>query len=90
MLVLSRRQNEKVLIGDGLIEVVVVEIRGDKVRLGFSAPDDVSVDRKRFMFPSRRPANAHPKLDELPNVWAGVRRVSMLPHKASCSQRCVD
>lgn len=44
MLVLSRHKNESVFIGDG-IEVVVVEIRGDKVRLGFSAPKDVPVHR---------------------------------------------
>ncbi|WP_146675591.1 carbon storage regulator CsrA [Pirellula sp. SH-Sr6A] len=46
MLVLSRHKDERVVIGDGLIEVVVVEIRGDKVRLGFNAPKDISVHRK--------------------------------------------
>lgn len=44
MLVLSRHKNESVFIGDG-IEVIVVDIRGDKVRLGFSAPKDVPVHR---------------------------------------------
>lgn len=44
MLVLSRHKNESVFIGDG-IEVVVVDIRGDKVRLGFSAPNDVQIHR---------------------------------------------
>lgn len=45
MLVLSRHKDERVVIGDGLIEVVVVEIRGDKVRLGFNAPKDISIHR---------------------------------------------
>lgn len=44
MLVLSRHKNESVFIGDG-IEVIVVDILGDKVRLGFSAPKDVPVHR---------------------------------------------
>jgi carbon storage regulator len=45
MLVLSREVSEEILIGDN-ISVMVVEIRGDKVRLGICAPRDVSVDRK--------------------------------------------
>lgn len=45
MLVLSRKKNEKIIIGD-LVEVVVVEIRGDKVRLGIEAPEEVTVHRR--------------------------------------------
>jgi len=45
MLVLSRLRDESVMIGDD-VEVKVVDIRGDKVRLGFSAPNHVAVDRK--------------------------------------------
>ncbi len=45
MLVLSRKEGESVII-DGKITVMVVEIRGDKVRLGIEAPKDVSVNRK--------------------------------------------
>ena len=44
MLVLSRKRSEKVFIGDN-ISVVVVEIRGDKVRLGFAAPPEVGIMR---------------------------------------------
>jgi len=47
MLVLSREVNEEILIGDN-ISVMVIEIRGDKVRLGINAPRDVSVDRKEI------------------------------------------
>jgi len=45
MLVLTRRKDEKIMIGDD-IEIMVVEIRGDKVRLGVSAPATVAVHRQ--------------------------------------------
>lgn len=62
MLVLSRKVNEAVVIGDD-VSVTVVEIRGDKVRLGFDAPNDVTVHRQEVWFaiqrglpkPERRP-----------------------------------
>ena len=46
MLVLSRQQYEAIRIGD--VEVVVVEIRGDKVRLGVTAPKEVPVHRREI------------------------------------------
>lgn len=45
MLVLSRKQGEKVVI-NGNISVIVVEVRGDKVRLGIDAPTDVPIHRQ--------------------------------------------
>jgi carbon storage regulator len=45
MLVLTRKKNEVICIGDG-IEVMVVEIRGDKVRLGVKADSSIPVHRK--------------------------------------------
>ena len=45
MLVLSRQRDETIMIGDD-IEITVVDIRGDKVRLGISAPPSVPVHRK--------------------------------------------
>ena len=45
MLVLSRKKNESIVINND-ITVVVVEIRGDKVRLGVEAPKEVPVHRK--------------------------------------------
>ncbi len=45
MLVLSRKKDEKIIIGDN-ITVMVIEIRGDKVRLGINAPRDVTVHRQ--------------------------------------------
>jgi carbon storage regulator len=45
MLVLTRRANERICIGDD-IEVVVIGIHGDKVRLAIAAPASVAVHRK--------------------------------------------
>jgi len=45
MLVLSRQRDETIIIGDD-IEITVVDIRGDKVRLGIKAPSHISVHRK--------------------------------------------
>lgn len=45
MLVLTRRQDEQVVIGGDII-VTVVEVRGNMVRLGFDAPPEVSIHRK--------------------------------------------
>ena len=44
-LVLSRKKDEKIVIGD-TIEITVIEIRGDKVRLLINAPKTVTVHRK--------------------------------------------
>lgn len=47
MLVLSRQRDETIMIGDE-IELTVVDIRGDKVRLGIKAPAHVAVHRKEI------------------------------------------
>lgn len=53
MLVLSRQRDETIMIGDD-IEITVVDIRGDKVRLGINAPKEVSVHRKEVYDAIRR------------------------------------
>ncbi len=45
MLVLSRQRDETIMIGDD-VEITVVDIRGDKVRLGITAPRSIQVHRK--------------------------------------------
>ena len=47
MLVLSRQRDETIMIGDD-IQVTVVDVRGDKVRLGISAPTHIPVHRKEI------------------------------------------
>jgi len=53
MLVLSRKKNESIIINDD-ITIVVVEIRGDKVRLGVEAPKAVPVHRSEVYEAIRR------------------------------------
>lgn len=47
MLVLTRKVQQSIVIGEG-IEVVVLEVRGEQVRLGIKAPKDVAVHRKEI------------------------------------------
>jgi len=45
MLVLSRQRDESIIIGDNIV-ITIVDIRGDKVRLGIQAPTEISVHRQ--------------------------------------------
>jgi carbon storage regulator len=56
MLVLSRKKDEKIIIGDN-ITLMVIEIRGDKVRLGIDAPKEVSVHREEVYNAIKRELN---------------------------------
>lgn len=47
MLVLSRKQNESVIIGDNVV-ITIVQISGDKVRIGIEAPKEVTVHRQEI------------------------------------------
>jgi len=58
MLVLSRHRDESIMIGDG-IKITVVEIRGDKVRLGIEAPQDVPVHRREVYDAIQREQRKH-------------------------------
>jgi len=53
MLVLSRHKNESIVVGEDII-ITVIEIRGDKVRLGVEAPMNVSVHRREVFDAIRR------------------------------------
>ncbi|MHC4075383.1 MAG: carbon storage regulator CsrA [Planctomycetota bacterium] len=44
MLVLSRQKDESIMIGDD-VEITIVDVRGDKVRLGITAPKEIPVHR---------------------------------------------
>jgi carbon storage regulator len=47
MLVLSRQKDESIMIGDN-VEIIIVDVRGDKVRLGITAPKDIPVHRREI------------------------------------------
>ncbi len=47
MLVLSRQRDESIMIGDNIV-ITVVDIRGDKVRLGIDAPTEIPVHRQEI------------------------------------------
>lgn len=55
MLCLSRKQNESVRIGHDVV-ITIIEIRGDKVRLGIEAPKDVPVHRQEVYEAIKRSA----------------------------------
>ena len=58
MLVLTRQKNESIIIGND-ITIVVVEIRGDKVRLGIEAPKEVPVHRQEVYDAIHRSVASH-------------------------------
>jgi len=74
MLVLSRQRDQTIMIGDD-IEITVVDIRGDKVRLGINAPAEVPVHRKEvydaIKRENRAAASVEPK--DIANV-AGIAK----------------
>jgi len=69
MLVLSRQRDETIMIGDN-IEITIVDIRGDKVRLGITAPKDVAVHRKEVYEAIKRENRqaAQLRTDDLKNM----------------------
>ncbi len=70
MLVLSRKKNESIVINND-ITIVVIEIRGDKVRLGVDAPKEVPVHRQEvYEAIQRKQAEADDKADSPDNADA--------------------
>ncbi len=56
MLVLSRQRDQTIVIGDS-IRITIVDVRGDKVRIGIDAPRDVAVHREEVYDAIQREAN---------------------------------
>ena len=80
MLVLSRQRDETIMIGDE-IEITVVDIRGDKVRLGINAPRQVDVHRKEVYEAIKR-ENAEAsrvQIDDLTVANTNLRRQGKTP-----------
>jgi len=92
MLVLSRQRDETIMIGDD-IEITIVDIRGDKVRLGITAPATIPVHRKEVYDAIQRENReaARMKMDDLgslpkagrPSVPPGLHRPHAAPPPAT-------
>jgi len=88
MLVLSRQRDESIMIGDQ-IEITVVDIRSDKVRLGISAPRTVHVHRKEI-FDSIRLENmeaSRVQVEDLAEADDHLRNIFERPERRGMRQR---
>lgn len=75
MLVLTRQKNQKVLVrvGDAVLELVIVDVKGDKVKLGFAGPDDFQIKREELVAQENRSAAKLAPEDLLPQVAGAAR-----------------
>ena len=76
MLVLTRKLNQSIKIGDD-VEITVIEVRGDQVRLGVTAPRDVAVHRKEVYLQiqqENRAASAAPTVSALDSLSDAVTK----------------
>jgi len=91
MLVLSRQRDQSIIIGDNII-ITIVDIRGDKVRLGIDAPKEIPVHRQEVYEAIQREnlrngdieGNLEIKADTLPegsggNSGTAAKQYSMIP-----------
>ena len=63
MLVLSRQKDESIVIGDD-VEITIVDVRGDKVRLGITAPKEITVHRREVYDAIQREKAEKSKVDK--------------------------
>ena len=76
MLVLSRQRDETIMIGDD-VEITIVDIRGDRVRLGITAPREIQVHRKE-VYEAIQKENAEAamvQIDDLATADRNLRRM---------------
>jgi carbon storage regulator len=87
MLVLSRLRDETIMIGDD-IEVTVVDIRGDKVRLGINAPTRIAVHRKEVYEAIKRENQQAARVEHgaVGGLTIAARAVGVRPGGASGSR----
>ena len=65
MLVLTRKKHQSIMVGDN-IEISILDVIGDKVRIGIQAPREVSVFRKEVFLEIQAPASEVPGASEPP------------------------
>jgi len=81
MLVLSRQRDESIMIGDD-VEVTIVDVRGDKVRLGITAPKSIPVHRREIYDAIQREKAEAKKGDEQPQKPARRQPEKSAQHRA--------
>ena len=69
MLVLSRQRDESIMIGDD-VEIIFVDVRGDKVRLGITAPKSIPVHRREIYDAIQREKNDKKETEKQPEKEA--------------------
>jgi carbon storage regulator len=86
MLVLSRQRDESIIIGDNIV-VTIVDIRGDKVRLGINAPTEIPVHRQEVYEAIKRENLRSSRLDpkEAQAIGRGASQAS--PPSSNASPR---
>ncbi len=67
MLVLSRQRDESIMIGDD-VEIIIVDVRGDKVRLGITAPKSIPVHRREIYDAIQREKNEKKEAEKQPQA----------------------
>ena len=77
MLVLSRHRDEGIMIGDNVV-VTIVDIRGDKVRLGIDAPTEIPVHRQEVYDAIQRENREASQLDAAEALYARLELAAKL------------
>ncbi|MBT4473916.1 carbon storage regulator CsrA [Candidatus Peribacteria bacterium] len=85
MLVLSRKKDEKIIIGDA-ISIMVIDIRGDKVRLGIDAPRDVTIHREEVYEAIQREGEPTSTSVEVTSTANGGMRIEFDVPKVASSE----
>ncbi len=78
MLVLSRKKNESIIIGDN-IEIVIVDVKGDQVKIGIKAPRNITVHRAEVYAEIQREneiaaKNSKEKISGLGNLFKKMKK----------------
>ena len=80
MLVLSRQRDESIMIGDD-VEIIIVDVRGDKVRLGITAPKCIPVHRREIYDAIQREKAEKKELQEQPAKEPQAKKEEKPPEK---------
>ena len=80
MLVLSRQRDESIMIGDD-VEIIIVDVRGDKVRLGITAPKEIPVHRREIYDAIQREKSQKKEAQEKQEKESQTPQPSQEPHQ---------